>query len=177
MISWAEKFRCGQKKLLANLTETAECKPHTAINCCFYSWRLYHNNLSNKEQPLQQLQTLIHDKFIHVLTGSGHLNDTTLICLSLSCRLGGLNLINPVLHLPNQYKTSQCACSPLINHYLTVSNSFDFISVSAEQQEIRSTISYIGTLKKLHYLCRKSKSSAWFHHSVQFESVYGKRGL
>ena len=63
-------------------------------------------SLAMENNLLQQLETLICTKFVPVVTGLGHFNDTICNLLSLTFRLGGLNLINPVLHLPLPYETS-----------------------------------------------------------------------
>ena len=75
-----------------------------------------------------------------MLTGSKHFDDETCHLLSPPFGLGGLNLINPAIHLHNQYLTSRHICSPLINQYFSVFSDFDPVGASVEQQEITSTL-------------------------------------
>ena len=103
-----------------------------------YLLRTSHLDEQLSTELLLPLETTICSKFLPSFSGISPPNELMRALLALPCRLGGLNVVNPIESCAEQFTSSQLISRPLVD--LIVKQSNQLFECDAVQQRIKSTL-------------------------------------
>ena len=147
--SWVDEIQCLATISLSQPQSAYSALTHGVMN----RWTYVFRTCPDINKHLLPLEDAIRTVLLPSITGQDAPNSTLRELFTLPCRLGGLNIPNPVSVSTVQYSNSLLVCSPLISLLLDQTDSIPpelYTLQSEAKKSIRSN--------KVHYLSEKAAS-------------------
>ena len=130
----------GWTEEVLTLSDIAKSHPHAAYSAfthgVMHKWTYVSRTIESIGPLLQPLEDAIHRHFIPALTGRDPCSEAERKLLSLPCRLGGLNIINPTDTADAQFSASKLLSAPLVDMIIQQSSEFTIPDLSPIKSSI-----------------------------------------